>query len=47
MYRVVKMKNDGTLNNESVETPDFQSLTRSLDKCEIKSFTVTLIAKVK
>ena len=34
------MNNDGTLKHESVNGPDFPSLMRSLDKCEIKSFTV-------
>ena len=42
MYRIVIMNNDGTLKNETVETPDFYCLSRALDKCEIKSFTVTL-----
>lgn len=42
MYRIVVMNNDGTLKHEAVETPDFYSLSRALDKCEIKSFTVTL-----
>ena len=44
MYRVIILNNDGTLKNEAVEAPDFKSLMRALNKCEIKSFTVTLVA---
>ncbi len=36
------MYNDGTQSNATVEDPDYYSLGRALDKCEIKSFTVTL-----
>ena len=43
MYRVIILNNDGTQLNETVETPDYYSLSRALDKCEITSFTVTLI----
>ena len=43
MYRVIVLNNDGTLMNETVEAPDYYSLSRALDKCEIKSFTVTLV----
>jgi len=42
MYRIVVMNNDGTLKHDTVEAPDFYDLSRALDKCEIKSFTVTL-----
>lgn len=42
MYRIIVMNNDGTMKNEAVEAPDYYSLGRALDKCEIKSFTVTL-----
>ena len=42
MYRVIVMNNNGTQHNEVVEAPDYYSLGRALDKCEIKSFTVTL-----
>lgn len=43
MYRVIILNNDGTQKNEILEAPDFYSLSRALDKCEIKSFTVTLM----
>lgn len=42
MYRVITLHNDGSQSNEAVEAPDYYSLGRALDKCEIKSFTVTL-----
>lgn len=42
MYRVIVLNNDGTQRHETVEAPDYYSLGRALDKCEIKSFTVAL-----
>ena len=42
MYRVIVLNNDGTQRNEVVDEPDFYSLSRAVDKCEIKSFTVAL-----
>lgn len=41
-YRVIVLNNDGTMANDVVEDPDYYSMTRALEKCEIKSFTVTL-----
>jgi len=41
-YRVIVMYNDGTQKSEVVEAPDYNSYSRSLEKCEIKSFTVAL-----
>ena len=42
MYRIIVLNNDGTMQHDCVEAPDYYSLGRALDKCEIKSFTVTL-----
>lgn len=42
MYRVIVLNNDGTQQNEAVDEIDFYSLSRAVDKCEIKSFTVAL-----
>ena len=41
MYRVIVLNNDGTMNHEVVEAPDYYNLGRAIDKCEIKSFTIT------
>ena len=41
-YRVIILENDGTMKNDVVEDPDYYSLGHALEKCEIKSFTVTL-----
>ena len=42
MYRVIVLYNDGTMKHEAVEAPDYYSLGRAVEKCEIKSFTITL-----
>lgn len=42
MYRVMVLNNDGTMRHEAVEAPDYHSLGRAVEKCEIKSFTVSL-----
>ncbi len=41
-YRIIILNNDGTMANDVVEAPDYKSLGIALDKCKIKSFTVTL-----
>lgn len=42
MYRVIVLNNDGTQQNEAVKEIDLRGLVRSVDKREIKSFTVVL-----
>jgi hypothetical protein len=42
MHRVIILNNDGTMRHDTVEAPDYNALGRSLEKREIKSFTVTL-----
>ena len=42
MYRIIRLNNDGTMQHETAEAPDYYALGRALEKCEIKSFTVTL-----
>ena len=41
MYRVIILNNDGTMQHETVEAPDYFALGRSVRDCEIKSFTIT------
>lgn len=42
MYKIKATLNDGTIEVLDNTYPDFASLMRLLDKCEIKDFTVTL-----
>ena len=42
MYKVTVVKPDGVQQTELTENPDCYSLMRALEKCEIKSFIVSL-----
>lgn len=42
MYRIIKLHHDGKMEHDTVDAPDYYALGRAIDKCEIKSFTVTL-----
>lgn len=42
LYRVITLNNDGTMQHETVEAPDYFALGRSVRDKEIKSFTIAL-----
>lgn len=42
MYKITITLNDGTIQVTEDSSPDFYLLTRAIDKCQIKAFTVTL-----
>lgn len=42
-YKVTKLYPDGTMNTDILDdVPDYASLNHALDKCEIRSFIVSL-----
>ena len=42
-YKVTRLFQDGTMNTAVIDdVPDYASLNHQLDKCEIKSFIVSL-----
>ena len=42
MYRIIVLHNDGTMQHETAEAPDYFALGRQVRDSEIKSFIVTL-----
>ena len=42
MYKVTVIYHNGTQATEASQDPDYCSLSRALDKCEIQSFIVSL-----
>ena len=41
-YRIIILNNDGTQTNDVTAAPDYYDLEQSIDKGNIKSFTLTL-----